>query len=148
MNNLYILLLDLQPLKGSILCLEDTQQYLDFFFDKKLIFYQHIHHYTNKAFFMIKSMKMLGNSSKGLSLIYKQLLYRMYVLLIMLYGFWLWYFKGASLYQSLKNLKKIQRRATLQITEAFCISLTWRIETIASLVPIHFHFNKIIEQHL
>ena len=29
----------------------------------------------------------------------------------------------------------------------FLTSLSWRVEVIASLIPIHFHLNKIIGQH-
>jgi len=67
---------------------------------------------------------MLENSTRELSLTYKWLLYRIYVFPITLYGFQLWYFKGAFLYQPLKKLKKMQRRVALWITGAFHTSLT------------------------
>jgi len=58
--------------------------------------------------------------------------------------FQLWYFKEVSLYQPLKELKKMQR-VVLWITEAFCTLPTWGVEAIASLIiPIHFHLDKII----
>ena len=47
----------------------------------------------------------------------------MCVLFITLYGFHLWYFKEALLYQPLKKLKKIQKRVALQIIKVFYISL-------------------------
>jgi len=47
-------------------------------------------------------MKMLNNSVRGLLSFYKQLLYRIYVLLITLYSFPLWYFKSTPLYHLLK----------------------------------------------
>ena len=56
---------------------------------------------------------MLSNSTRGLSPVYKCLLYRTYVCSIMLYGFELWYFKEVLIYYPLKKLKKIQRRAAL-----------------------------------
>jgi len=37
----------------------------------------------------------------------------MHILSIALYGFQLWYFKEMTLYQPLKELKKIQKRAAL-----------------------------------
>jgi len=61
---------------------------------------QHICFYSNKALSTIKGMKMLGNSTKGLSPSHKHLFYRMYIMLITLYGFQLWYFKEASLENS------------------------------------------------
>jgi len=90
--------LDLRPLEDSLLQPKDMWQYLDFFFNMKLLFHQHIHYYANKALLMTKDIKMLGNSTRGLSLTYKQLLYRMCVLSITLYGFQLWYFKEALFY--------------------------------------------------
>jgi len=98
MNAPYIPSLNMWSLRGPILCPKDTWQYLGFFFNKKLIFCQHIHHYTNKTLSTIKNMKMLGNSSRSLSPIYKWLLYRTCVLSIVLYRFQLWYFKEVPLY--------------------------------------------------
>jgi len=51
---------------------------------------------------------MLGNSTRGLLFVHKCLLYRMCIMPITLYSFQLWYFKGASLYYLLKELRKIQ----------------------------------------
>jgi len=59
----------------------------------------------------------------------------------------LWYFKGAPIYHPLKELRKIQRRMLLYITEVFHTSLSWGVEAIAGLIPIHFHLNKLIEQY-
>ena len=58
-------------------------------------------------------MKMLGNSTRGLSLVHKYLLYKTCVLPIVLYEFQIWYLKGALLYHSLKEIKKIQKEAAL-----------------------------------
>ena len=105
-KNTESLSLDLRPVGDAILKSKDTWHYLSFFFDKKHSFWYHIWYYTNKALSTIKSMKMLSNSTRGLSPMYKCLLYRTCILSIALYGFQLWYFKGAPLYQSLKKLKK------------------------------------------
>jgi len=105
--------LDLRPLEGAILKQKNTWQYVEFFFNRKLLFYYHTHYYANKALSIIKSMKMLDNLTRKLSPMQKYLLYRIYVLPIALYDFQLWYFKGAPLYYPLKELKKIQRRAVL-----------------------------------
>ena len=79
--------LDLRSAGSAILRSKDTWQYLEFFFDIKLSFQQHICYYANKALSTIKGIKMLSNSTRGLSLIYEYLLYRTYVFLIALYGF-------------------------------------------------------------
>ena len=62
----YLPSLDLTSLCGPILQLKDTWKYLGFIFNKKLFFYQYIHYYSCKALSMIKGMKMLGNSMRGL----------------------------------------------------------------------------------
>ena len=100
--------LDLTALEGSILLPKTMWQYLDFYFNQKLIFYYHIDFYMNKAIFTIKCMKMLGNSSRGLVPIQKRHLYICYVLSIALYGFQLWHYSKAPLDYSLRILRKMQ----------------------------------------
>ena len=86
-KNTKLSLLNLGLLKELLLWLKDTWEYLDFIFDRKLFFHQHIHLYANKALFTIKSIKMLDNSIRRLSPTYKQLLYRNCVIYITLHGF-------------------------------------------------------------
>ena len=59
-------LLDLSCIEGPILHPKDLWRYLEFIFDKKLTFCQHIKYYSNKALSIIKYMKMLGNLIYGL----------------------------------------------------------------------------------
>ena len=59
--------LDLTPLGGPILHPKDSWKYLGFFFDRKLTFCQHLDFYSNKALFTVTRMKLLGNSSHGIS---------------------------------------------------------------------------------
>ena len=94
---------------------------------------------------MIKSMKMLGNSTRSLLLFHKRLLYKTCILPVALYSFPLWFFKNASLSHPLKELIKIQWKAALWITRAFQTSSTWGVEAIADLISIHFHLDKISE---
>lgn len=54
--------LDLSMLEGSSLLLKDTWRYLDFIFDRKLLFHQHIDFYVNKVIPTVKYMKILRNS--------------------------------------------------------------------------------------
>jgi len=65
----------------------------------------------------------------------------------MLYGFQLWFFKGAPTVKNLIELKKIQYRIVLWITGAFHISLSEDVEVIASLIPITFHLRKLNGHH-
>ena len=64
--------LDLTPLGGPILCPKDSWKYLGFFFDRKLTFHQHFDFYSNKALSTVKCMKLLGNSSRGISPLQKR----------------------------------------------------------------------------
>jgi len=63
--------LDLSLLGSPILCPKDSWKYLEFFFDRKLTFHQHIDFYSNKAMSTVKCMKLLGNSSCRISPIQK-----------------------------------------------------------------------------
>jgi len=107
------LLLDLRLAGGPTLKPKSIWWYLGFFFDKKLSFRYHTHYYANKAISTIKSMKMLGNSTRDLSPVHKHLLYWTCILPIALYRLQLWYFKGAPTFYPLKDLKKMQQRAVL-----------------------------------
>ena len=98
---------DLRSSGGIVLRPKDIWWYFGFFFNRKLSFWYHTHHYTNKLLSIINCIKMLRNSTRGLSPVYKWLLYRTCMLSITLYSFQLWYFKGAPLYHPLKELKKM-----------------------------------------
>jgi len=89
--------INLSSVGGSIISPKPIWQYLGFYFDCKLNFNYYTHFYATKCLFTLSTMKMLGNSSRGLLPIQKQLLYRTYVLPIVLYGFQLWFFKGTPI---------------------------------------------------
>lgn len=110
---LYSPLLDLNNLRKPILYPKEIWQYLEFIFNRKLMFQQHIMFYSNKALLTIKCMKMLSNSLHGINPQQKQLLYRPCVLPIVLYRFSLWYYNNALLVYSLRKLRKMQRRVAL-----------------------------------
>ena len=80
-------LLDLSSIGGPILTPKNSWKYLRFIFDRKLSFYQHINYYSNKAISTVKCIKLLGNSSYGIILTQKCLLYKCCILPIALYGF-------------------------------------------------------------
>ena len=79
--------LDLSSIGSPLLVPKDTWKYLGFIFNRKLSFHKHIDYYTNKAISMVKCMKILGNSTRGLNPHQKHLLYRSCALPIALYGF-------------------------------------------------------------
>jgi len=135
--------LDLSPLEGPILQPKDSWKYLGFIFDHKLIFHKHIDHYVNKALSTVKCMKLLGNSSHGISSLQKRLLYRCCILPIGLYGFQLWFYNKAPSSYHMKILNKMQRRAAIWILGAFKTFPLEDIEAIAGIIPIRFYLQKI-----
>jgi len=118
-------------------------RYLGYIFDRKLSFQQFINFYANKAISTIKYMKILENSVHSLAPQQKCLLYRSCILPITLYEFQLWFFNKAPLSYPLKELNKMQRKATIWILDAFCTLLSFGIEAIADLIPIHLHLQKL-----
>jgi len=105
--------LDLSPIGSFFLIPKDIWRYLGFIFDRKLYFHQYIDFYTNKAISMVKYMKILGNSTRGLNSQQKYLLYRNCALPIALYSFQLWFYSKVSFSYLLKLLEKLQRWAAL-----------------------------------
>ena len=138
--------LDLSSIGGPILCPKEFWKYLGFIFDRKLSFCQHIDFHSNKAISTVKCMKILGNLVRDLNLYQKYLLYKSYVLPIILYKFQLWYYNRAPLSYLLKMLGKIQRRATIWILGTFKISPSFGIKAITGLIPINLHLQKLSER--
>ena len=135
--------LDLFMLRGPILSPKNLWKYLDFIFNKKLTFHQHIDFYSNRAISSVKCMKLLGNSSQGISPLQKRLLYRSWILPIALYGFQLWFYNHAPLLYPFKALNKMQRRTAIWILDAFKTSPTEDIEVLVDLIPIKLHITKL-----
>ena len=135
--------LNLTPIEGSVLQPKNIWKYLDFIFNRKLVFHQHINFYFNKAMSTVKYMKILGNSNRGINLSQKCLLYRSCILPIVLYEFQLWFYNHALLSYHLKILGKIQRRAAIWILGAFKTSLMLGIEAIVRLIPIKLYLQKL-----
>ena len=138
--------LDLSYIGGPIFCSKESWKYLGFIFDRKLMFYQHIDHYSNKAISSVKYMKLLGNLSWGINPIQKCQLYRCCILPITLYSFQLWFYNKAPFLYHMKILGKMQRRATIWILKAFKTLPTESIKAIARIIPIKFHLQKLIKR--
>ena len=79
--------INLSLVGGPVISLKPIWQYLGFYFDRRLNFNYHTHFYATKYLSTLSAMKILGNSSRGLLPIQKQLLYRTCILPIALYGF-------------------------------------------------------------
>ena len=92
-KNFNPLFLNLGLIKDSLLWLKKSWRYFRFIFNRKLFLCQHIHYYSDKALSTVKGMKMLGNSTRSLLPLHKQLLYYTCIMPIILHKFPLWYFK-------------------------------------------------------
>ena len=95
---------------------------------------------------MVKCIKLLTNSSHGIILVQKCLLYRCYILPITLYGYQLWFYKSIPLLYHMKILGKMQRRAAIWILGAFKTSPVEGIKTITGIIPIRLHLQKIVSR--
>ncbi|CAA7267573.1 unnamed protein product [Cyclocybe aegerita] len=118
-------------------------RYLGFYFDRGLTFHEHVRYYATKAFTTVQAMRMLGNSTRGLSPKQRHLLYRSCVVPIATYGYRLWYFDGARNKGTMNQLKRMQRKAALWITGAFRTSPTGGLEALAGLIPVHLMLKKL-----
>ena len=97
---------------------------------------------------MVKYMKLLGNSSRGINPLQKCLLCRCCALPIALYGFQLWFYNRALMSYHMKALNKMQRRAAIWILGAFKTLPLEGIEVLAGLIPVKFHLQKIAKRSL
>ena len=93
-------------------------------------------------------MKLLGNSSHGISPLPKCQLYRCCILPIALYSFQLWFYNKAPLLYHMKLLNKMQRRAAIWILGTFKTSPSEGIEALAGLIPIKYYLQKLAERSL
>jgi len=132
---------------GPVLQPKPIWRYLGFFFNWKLNFHHHVYFYATKYLLILNAMKMLDNSSRGISPTQKHLLYRTCILPIALYEFQLWFFKGAPTVKNLTKLKKMQHKAALWITGAFRTSPSKGVEAIAGLILITLHLKKLNRCH-
>jgi len=135
--------LDLSSISSPLLVPKITWNYLSFICDRKLHFHNHINYYANKAISIVKCMKILDNSTRGLNPHQKHLLYRSCALPIALYGFQLWFYSKAPLSYPLNSLGKLQRRAAIWILGAFKTSSSYGIEAIVGLIQIHLYLQKL-----
>ncbi|CAA7270843.1 unnamed protein product [Cyclocybe aegerita] len=118
-------------------------RYLGFYFDHRLTFHEHVHYYATKAFTTVQAMRMLGNSTRGLLPKQRCLLYRSCVVPIATYGYCLWYFNGACNKGAMNQLKRMQQKAALWITGAFCTSPTGGLEALMGLIPVYLMLKKL-----
>ena len=86
---------------------------------------------------------MLGNSSRGVTLLQKRLLYRSCVIT---YGLRLWYFSGARVWGVIRSMEQVQRRAALWISGNFRTSNLGWAESSVGLLPLHLLLRRLVER--
>lgn len=124
-----------------------SMRYLGFFLDPKLSWREHIRLYTTKASSTVNSVRMLGNSNRGLSPTMKRRLYISNVVPILTYGAQLWWNPGwKGIGWIAKSMAKTQSRAARWITGAFRTTPTGAIEMAAGLLPIKQQVNTYMRK--
>ena len=63
---------------------------------------------------------------------------------IVLYSIHLWYYDGAHLKGTIKELTKIQRQVAIWILGAFKSTSMGAVESLAGLIPIHLQIWKLV----
>ncbi|GJE97286.1 hypothetical protein PsYK624_135020 [Phanerochaete sordida] len=122
-------------------------RYLGFFLDPKLSFREHIRHYTVKACSTVNSLRMLGNSVRGLSPQDKRRLYISNVVPVMCYGAQLWWHpRWLRKKYAADEMQKAQSRAARWISGAFRTTPVGALDMSAGLLPIKEQVNKFMRR--
>jgi hypothetical protein len=91
-------------------------------------------------------MGMLGNSVRGLEPDQKQLLYRSCVMLVITYGFHLWYFKGTHIKGLIKAMSQVQHTAMRWICGTFHTTPGGGAECLSGLLPMHLTLRCLADR--
>jgi hypothetical protein len=121
-------------------------RYLGFFFDRKLQFKEHACFYMTRVFTQVRAMGMLGNSVRGLEPNQKRLLYRSCMVPVIMYGFRLWYFKGARVKGLIKAMSQVQHTAVRWICGNFRTTLGGGAECLSGLLPMHLTLCRLADR--
>jgi len=119
--------------------------YLGSYFDHTLSFREHIQYYSTKAMMTVRALGMLGNSSRGVSVVHKYLLYRTCVVPMAMYGLRLWYLQGSHLKGVIKQLLAVQHLVALWITGCFKTSPVGGMEALEGLLPMHILLWRLVQ---
>jgi hypothetical protein len=124
-------------------------RYLGIFFDRNLTFCEHVKHYATKSISTVRSMKILGNSSRGLTPKQKCLLYILCVQPIATYGFRCWYQPGIRGFRTnIKLLSLTHHQGARWITGVFRTTPVGGMLAVAGLMPLHITLKKLFERSL
>jgi len=94
------------------------------------------------------AMHMLENSTCGLALKQRCLIYRSCVMSITTYGLRLWFFDSARCKGNVEALSQMQCKAALWISGEFSTSLGGAVKSIAGLLPVHLLLKRMVTRSM
>ena len=99
-----------------------------------------------KAMTTVQAFHMLGNSSRGVTLMQKCLLYWLCMIPVLTYGLRVWYFSGAHVWGVIRLMEQVQRRAALWISGNFWTSTVGWAESLVGLVHLHLLLHCLVKR--
>lgn len=118
---------------------EATVKWLGVYFDRKLLFNEHVKNMAAKADKAVSGMSMPANTIRGLSQKHYRQLYIACVRPILTYASMAWW-TGKKTQE--KKLERVQRRALREVVAAFCTTPIEAIEIEAPVPPIRLHLDQ------
>lgn len=122
-------------------------RYLGFYLDPTLSFKEHVRFYSTKGCSTVQTLRMLGNSRRGMDPEHRRTLYRSNVVPVITYGAQLWWtpnWKGRKGFA--KTLQQPQSRAARWITGAFRTTPIGATECFAGLLPVKNQIDQLMKR--
>lgn len=124
-----------------------SMRYLGFYLDPTLSFKEHVRFYSTKGCSTVQTLRMLGNSRRGMSPEHRRTLYRSNVVPVITYGAQLWWnptWKGRKGFA--KTIQQPQTRAARWITGAFRTTPIGATECFAGLLPVKAQIDQLMKR--
>jgi hypothetical protein len=119
-------------------------RWLGLFFDSKLDWKHHVDIMTTRAYSTVASLRMLANSTRGLSLLNLRLIYITVVLPVLTFGAAVWH-TGIRQKALIKRLQLAQNAAIRHISGCFRTTPLDPIHHITSILPIDIYLNRLLD---
>ena len=118
-------------------------RWLGVYFDRRLLFNEHVNTLASRAEAVVGRMAMLANTVRGLSQIHLRHLYRACIIPVMTYASPVWW-TGKKLHYM--ALERVQRRALRLICAAFRTTPITALEIEASIPPVQHLLDTLNQQ--
>jgi hypothetical protein len=124
---------------------QKNMHWLGFFFDRQLLWTQHVDIMCNRAMSKVHGLKILGNSVKGMRLDNRRQLFNTIIIPVLTYGVPLWY-RGADKRQGklVQKMQRVQNAALKSMLGAFRTSPVRAMEHIASIIPMRLRIERLM----